>query len=61
VDKVVGPLNGLAGVYGGRTIDLCNGGDPICGKGNPFEDRTAHHQYVPGFTDQAATFVAGLV
>jgi cutinase len=60
VDKVMGPLNGLTPVYGGRTIDLCNAGDPICGPGN-LNNRAAHHQYVPGGTDQAASFVAGLV
>jgi cutinase len=56
--RVSGPLNGLAGPYGPKTIDLCHGGDPICGGGG---DVNAHHEYVPGLTDQAATFVAGLV
>jgi cutinase len=60
LDKLQGPLNGLSGVYGPRTIDLCNANDSICGKGD-IENRTAHHQYVPGMTDQAASFVAGLV
>jgi cutinase len=58
--KIMGPLTALSPVYGGRTIDLCNANDPICGAGD-LDNRAAHHQYVPGMTDQAATFVAGLV
>lgn len=56
--KVSGPL--ASPVFGGRVIDLCNPGDPICSDGN---DMNAHraYAYVPGMTDQAATFVAGLV
>jgi cutinase-like protein len=60
VGKVMGPLPGLSPVYGGRTIDLCNAGDPICGPGN-IQDRVSHHQYAPGGTDQASSFAAGLV
>jgi cutinase len=60
IDKASGPLNGQAGVYGSRTIDLCNAGDPICGPGN-MNDMAAHHAYIPGGTDQAASFAAGLV
>ena len=56
--RVSGPLNGLAGPYGPKTIDLCHAGDPICGRGG---DANAHHEYVPGLTDQAAAFVASLV
>jgi cutinase len=46
-------------VFGGKAIDLCNDGDPICSPGrNPF----AHSDYVgAGLTQQAADFVAGLV
>jgi cutinase len=46
-------------VFGGRAIDLCKDGDPICSRGrNPF----AHSDYVSaGMTNQAASFVAGLV
>jgi cutinase len=58
--KILGPLNALSPVFGARTIDLCNATDPICGQGD-LDNRAAHHQYVPGMTDQAATFVAGLV
>jgi cutinase len=58
--KILGPLNALSPVYGGRTIDLCNANDPICGQGD-LDNRAAHHQYVPGMTDQAASFVAGRV
>jgi cutinase len=59
-DKVMGPLPGLTPVYGGRAIDLCNGGDSICGPGSSL-DSPAHHQYISGGTNQAASFVAGLL
>lgn len=45
-------------VWGTRSIDLCNGGDPICGPG---EDVEAHRAYTGGPTNQAAGFVAGLL
>ncbi|WP_083410881.1 cutinase family protein [Mycolicibacterium rutilum] len=46
-------------VFGGRAIDLCKDGDPICSRGrNPF----AHNDYVStGLVQQAASFVAGRV
>ena len=46
-------------LFGGRAIDLCSDGDPICSDGrNPF----AHTHYESsGFPGQAANFVAGLV
>lgn len=46
-------------VFGGKAIDLCKDGDPICSRGrNPF----AHSDYVTaGLTDQAANFAARLV
>jgi trehalose dimycolate hydrolase len=46
-------------VFGGRAIDLCKDGDPICSRGrNPF----AHSDYVSaGLTQQAANFVAGII
>jgi cutinase len=46
-------------VFGGKAIDLCKDGDPICSRGrNPF----AHSDYVSaGLAQQAANFVAGLV
>jgi cutinase len=46
-------------VFGGRAIDLCKDGDPICSRGrNPF----AHSDYVSaGMTNQAANFVAGII
>jgi len=58
--RVMGPLNVLSPAFGARTIDLCNANDPICDKGD-LSNRAPHHEYVPGMTDQAATFVAGLV
>ncbi|MET0473298.1 MAG: cutinase family protein [Mycobacterium sp.] len=45
-------------VWGGRSIDLCNGGDPVCGPG---EDVAAHRAYAGGPSNAAATFVAGLL
>lgn len=56
--KVGLPLT-ISPVYGTRSIDLCNLGDPVCSGGN---DVAAHSDYGPaGLTAQAATFVAGLV
>ena len=43
-------------VWGGRTIDLCNAGDPVCGEGRSVD---AHKAYAGGPTAQAAGFVAG--
>ncbi len=56
-EKLTGSIAGLP-VYGGRTIDLCNAGDPICGPGG---NEAAHNQYVGAPTDRAASFVAGLL
>ena len=56
--KVGLPLT-ISPVYGTRSIDLCNVGDPVCSGGN---DIAAHSNYgSAGLTAQAATFVAGLV
>lgn len=44
--------------YGYKTIDLCTDGDPVCSGGNAF---AAHSGYTPGLTNQAASFVAGLL
>jgi cutinase len=48
-----------SGLFGGRAIDLCKDGDPICSKGrNPF----AHSDYESaGLTQQAANFTAGMI
>lgn len=46
-------------IYGARSIDLCNVGDPVCSDGN---DIAAHSNYVSaGLVSQGAGFVAGLV
>lgn len=51
-----GPLTSLSPQYGYKTIDLCNGADPVCSGG---DDRSAHSLYVQaGLTTQAAQFVA---
>ena len=46
-------------VWGGRSIDLCNGGDPVCQSNG--EDVAAHRAYAGGPANAAADFVAGLV
>ncbi|MDT5124752.1 MAG: cutinase [Mycobacterium sp.] len=46
-------------VWGGRSIDLCNGNDPICQTDG--ESVAAHKAYAGGPTNQAANFVAGLL
>jgi cutinase len=51
-----GPLTALSPLYGYKTIDLCNGADPVCSNG---DDVPAHSLYVEsGFATQAARFVA---
>jgi cutinase len=45
-------------VYGARSIDLCNPGDPICTDG---DDVAAHRNYVGAASGQAAQFAANLV
>jgi cutinase len=47
------------GKFGGRAIDLCSDGDPVCSDGrNPF----AHTHYESGpMPDQAAGFISSLV
>jgi cutinase-like protein len=46
-------------VWGGRAIDLCNGGDPICQTDG--QNLAVHRAYAGGPTNQAANFVAGLL
>ena len=55
-NRLRAPLTTLSPLYGDKTIDLCNGGDPVCSDGN---ENSAHSQYVQaGLADQAARFVA---
>jgi cutinase len=50
------PLTTLSPLYGSKTIDLCNGADPVCSNG---DDVAAHSLYVQsGLATQAAQFVA---
>ncbi|OBK52047.1 cutinase [Mycobacterium sp. 1081908.1] len=53
-----GLMSALTPNFDAKTIDLCNTGDPICSNGNKW---SAHLSYVPGLTNQAASFVAGRV
>ena len=46
-------------VWGGRSIDLCNGGDPVCQTDG--ESIPAHSAYPGGPTNTAANFIAGLL
>ena len=46
-------------VWGGRSVDLCNGDDPVCQTDG--ENVAAHKAYAGGPTNQAANFVAGLL
>jgi cutinase len=46
-------------VWGGRSIDLCNGGDPVCQTDG--ESVPAHSAYAGGQTNTAANFIAGLL
>jgi cutinase len=46
-------------VWGGRSIDLCNGGDPVCQTDG--ESVPAHRAYAGGQTNTAANFIAGLL
>jgi cutinase len=56
LNRFGGPLTALSPLYGAKTIDLCNGADPVCSSG---EDRAAHSLYVEsGLTSQAAAFAA---
>ena len=58
-NKIGRPLTTMSPLYGVKTIDLCNGADPVCSSG---DDRPAHSQYVQaGFTQQAAGFVAAKI
>jgi cutinase len=53
------PLSTQSQLLGSKTIDLCNPEDPIChaGPGNEWSGHT--EGYVPVYTTQAATFIAG--
>jgi cutinase len=53
-----GLMSALTPNFDDKTIDLCNLGDPICSDGNQWK---AHLAYVPGKTNQAASFVAARV
>ncbi|HZQ33503.1 MAG TPA: cutinase family protein [Mycobacterium sp.] len=46
-------------VWGARSIDLCNAGDPVCQTDG--ENMAAHSAYPGGPTSQAAGFAAGLL
>jgi cutinase len=50
-----GLMSALSPNFGGKTIDLCNPGDPICSSGLQW---ASHLSYVPGLTNKAASFAA---
>jgi len=55
-DRIGKPLTTVSPLYGAKTIDLCNGADPVCSNG---DDRAAHSLYVEaGLASQAADFAA---
>ena len=57
--KIGRPLTANSPLYGAKTVELCNGADPVC---SPGDDRAAHSLYPQaGLTDQAASFVADRV
>ena len=56
--RASGLMSALTPEFGGKTIDLCNPGDPICSGGNQW---ASHLSYVPGLTNKAASFVASKV
>ena len=56
LNRFGGPLTALSPLYGVKTVDLCNGADPVC---SPGDDRSAHSEYVQaGLVSQAAAFAA---
>ncbi|WP_264027510.1 cutinase family protein [Mycolicibacterium pyrenivorans] len=58
-DKIGRPLTAISPLYGAKTIELCNGMDPVCSDG---DNRAAHSLYVEsGLASQAAQFVSGKV
>lgn len=64
--RYVGPITALSPLYGGKAIDLCNAGDPVCTPGSgmtlPRHDEMfsgPHVQYLQsGLPRQAAAFAA---
>lgn len=51
-----GLMTALSPDFAGKIDNLCAAGDPICSDGNQWK---AHMSYVPGLTNEAASFVAG--
>ncbi|WP_123029331.1 cutinase family protein [Mycolicibacterium stellerae] len=51
----------MSPVWGGRSIDLCNGGDPICQTDGEIVAAHRSPSYTGGFVNTAADFVAGRV
>ena len=56
--KLGAPLT-IAPVWGPKSIDLCNGGDPICQTDGEIFNAHKTPNYTGGFVNQAADFVAG--
>ncbi len=57
-DRSGSPLSSQSALLGSKTIDMCNGEDPIChaGPGNEWSGHT--EGYAPTYTTQAASIVA---
>ena len=57
-NRTGGALPASSALFAGKAIDICNPNDPIChaGPGNAWSGHT--EGYVPGYTTQAAAFVA---
>lgn len=58
--KLGAPLT-IAPIWGPKSIDLCNAGDPICQTDGENVDAHTSPNYTGGFVNQAADFVAGRV
>lgn len=60
-DRNGSPITTGSSLLGSKAMDLCNPSDPIChaGPGNSWSGHT--EGYVPGYTDQAASFVVAKI
>ena len=59
-NRVSGPITAASPLLGYKSIDLCNGGDPICSDGDAIMGDHKNYE-VTGLANQAASFVAARV